>query len=483
MARVPLVTGAYRSRSIISSAQRSVNLYAEMNPKDSPVPYTYLVSPGLRLLYDGDGTSTVRQVYRASNGAGYAVIGDEVFSISPSFALTSLGNINPGTNTVGMADNGLAIVIVDGTGDGWAIEMSSNTFGQISSTNFYGADTVTYLDTYLVFNRPETNQMYISLSNVTYSMLVGGTAFDPLDIAAKAGYPDYLQAVIMMHKELWLVGEVTTEVWYNSGAADFTFQPLPGAFIQHGTIAPYSVATQHLSVYFLGQDQQGRAVVFQGANYQALRISTHAIENEFATYSDISDAIGFCYQLEGHVFYVLTFPTANKTWEYDTSTEQWGERAWTDANGNLNRHRANCVANIYNTIVVGDWSNGNLYAWDINTYTDNGDPITRLRGFPHLLNDGNRMMYSSFIADMQVGTDSSSTPANPPEVSLRWSDTRGASWGNHLQQSIGAGGEYLTSPQWARLGMARDRVFELMWSAPTLTALNGAFVDAIPVGT
>jgi hypothetical protein len=43
---------------------------------------------------------------------------------------------------------------------------------------------------------------------------------------------------------------------------------------------------------------------------------------------------------------------------------------------------------------------------------------------------------------------------------------------------MGRGGEYDTSIVWWRLGMARDRVFELSWSAPIRTALNGAFVEA-----
>jgi hypothetical protein len=61
---------------------------------------------------------------------------------------------------------------------------------------------------------------------------------------------------------------------------------------------------------------------------------------------------------------------------------------------------------------------------------------------------------------------------------LRWSDTRGKSWGNAIKTSLGKEGEYLTSLQFQRLGMARDRVFELSWSAPVKTALLGAWVQA-----
>lgn len=277
------------------------------------------------------------------------------------------------------------------------------------------------------------------------------------------------------------MGELTTEVWYNSGAADFTFQQMPGAFIEHGCVAKYSVAAQDLSIYWLSQDKQGQCLVLKGGGYRATRISTHAIENVISQYSIVSDAIGFTYQAGGHVFYVLTFPAANATWVYDEATEVWHQRAWTDAHGNLNRHRANCMANAYGRNIVGDWQTGTLYAFNSNNFTDNGQPISRIRSFPHMIEDNKRITYNGFVADMDVGTDTGavdgSTPANPPKISLRWSNNRGATFGNRIEQDMGAGGEYYKNIQWGRLGLARDRVFELSWSAPTATALNGCFID------
>jgi hypothetical protein len=63
-------------------------------------------------------------------------------------------------------------------------------------------------------------------------------------------------------------------------------------------------------------------------------------------------------------------------------------------------------------------------------------------------------------------------------ISLRWSDDRGHSYGSLVSQPIGATGEYRKSLQWQRLGMCRDRVFEISWSTPMATALQGAWVTA-----
>ncbi|MFE1676613.1 hypothetical protein ACFMJE_18460, partial [Acinetobacter baumannii] len=82
-------------------------------------------------------------------------------------------------------------------------------------------------------------------------------------------------------------------------------------------------------------------IVYRAVGYTGKRISTHAIEYAIQSYSTITDAIAFTYQQEGHSFYVLTFPTADKTWVFDVSTELWHERAGF-VDGEFTRHRAQC---------------------------------------------------------------------------------------------------------------------------------------------
>ena len=88
----------------------------------------------------------------------------------------------------------------------------------------------------------------------------------------------------------------------------------------------------------------------------------------------------------------------------------------------------------------------------------------------------NRVRYRSFISEMESGNGYNNQSV---DVSLTFSDDRGKTYGNPVMQSLGKEGEYITSMQWNRLGMARDRVFQLSWSSPVRTALNGAFVDAL----
>jgi hypothetical protein len=468
--RIPLVSGGYQARSVLAGAQRCVNLYPESAPDpQAPVPVTHYPTPGLRLLMSSATKGPVRECYRATNGDLYTVVGPNVYYIAPGFVETLIGTITDKPTRAYMADNGQTIVLVDGTVNGYTIDMTTRAFAPIVSAAFFGGDRVDYIDTYFVFNRPGTRQWYKTNSQAV--------TFDPLDIAAKTGGADNIATVISIHRELWVIGELTSEVWVNSGAADFTFSQLPGAFIEHGCAAKYSVASQDISVFFLSQDTEGRGIVVQGTGYQVKRISTHAIEADIQSYATISDAIGYCFQQQGHAFYVLTFPTADKTWAYELATGQWHELAWTDDNGGLHRHRANSCCFAYGVNIIGDWQNGSLYALDPNVFTDNGRAVTRIRSFPHMISGGRQVSYQRFIADMQVGAQTGGQSSAPPMVTLRWSDTGGASWGDPITASMGATGEYRTQINFNRLGRARDRVFELSWTADVRTALLGAFVE------
>jgi hypothetical protein len=484
--RIPLLGGAYQSRSLIASAQRCVNLYPEVNPPEGspPVPVTHYPTPGLRKVTQSPTVGKVRAEYRATNGDLYVIVNSvansAVYFVSSTYSWTLLGTIPLGQSPVVFSDNGLAIVLVDGSASGWVINMATRAFAAISATNFFGGTSVTYLDTFFIFNRPGTTQFYISLSNVTAAMLTGGTAFDPLDIAGKTGSSDIIVAVATIHGELWLIGELTSEIWVNTGAADFPFSRIQGAFVEHGCVAPYSLSQMDIALFWLARDRQGIGIVVKSDGYGLSRISTHAIEQDFQSYSTTNDAIGYCHQIDGHAFYVLTFPAQNKTWAYELATGQWHERASADGNGNLVRHRGNCFAFVYGSGHVGDYQNGSLYVYDDTYFLDGTTPITRIRTFPHLVNDGKRITYASFIADIEVGQTGGVLTDTPWLISLRWSDTRGASWGNSVIQTMGAGGELYVSPQWQRLGMARDRVFELSWSAPVKTSLQGAWTDPRP---
>ena len=150
--------------------------------------------------------------------------------------------------------------------------------------------------------------------------------------------------------------------------------------------------------------------------------------------------------------------------------------AYRTAANKLTRTRDNCHVFYKRKHLVGDWENGNIYELDPETYTDNGAPITRLKSFQHMSADGVRQFFDRLTLDMQAGVGSNADPV--PEVYLRCSDDGGYTWSAPRQASAGMVGQYRNKPNFHRLGMGRDRVFEISTVARCPIAFQGAFVDA-----
>lgn len=463
--KIALTQGAYQARSVIANAQRCANLFPEQNPEDSPFPVTHYPTPGIELRATAPNGMGWRCLYAANNGKLYGVAGNAVYRILPdTWAFTYLGAFPAGDGPVHAMDNGLSVLLVDGSPNGYTIQLSSDAYSPVTNPAFYGSNRVDIVDDFLLLNRPGTNEWYISKFQEV--------DFDALDFASKTGFSDNIVAIAAAKRQVYIFGTQTTEVWFNEGGADFPFSRMPGAFIQHGCAAASSVQQIDGAIFWLSQSKDGNSVFLRVDNYEAKRISTHAIEHALSQYPRIDDAVAFTYQQEGHFFYVVNFPSADKTWAFDVATQQWHERFWMDSQGNEHRHRGNCHAFVGGMNLVGDWENGKLYQLKLDVYQDDGQPIRRVRSFPHLLDDSNRVMYRELVVAMQVGEGRENT-FEDGELRLRWSDSAGRDWSTSISTKLGARGNFKRSLQFQRLGYARDRVFELSWMANTRTALNG----------
>lgn len=464
-----LTTGAYQARSVIAANQRCVNLYAEQNPADSEFPVTHYPTPGL-VRVGVAPLNGFRGLYAASNGELFAVVAAALYQIRVDWSFVEIGRLDTLAGPVQMRDNSVTLVIVDGTSSGYQMTLADHAFSKITDSAFYGSNRVALIDDFLLFNQPGTRQFYAT----------GALAltFDPLDIAAKNGASDKTVAVEVTNRTIWVFGESTTEVWYNAGASDFAFARYPGTFIEYGCKAAASIAAMDTSIYWLGGGAKGEGLVFRSDQMSALLISTPALTEELRTYPRLDDAIGYTHQADGHMFYVLTFPTADKTWCYDLSSKEWHERLWMDDVGELHRHRGSCFAMWRGMQLVGDWQNGNLYELSLDEFGDDGRDRLHLRSWPNTGNDGDRITYDRFIVDMEVGQAGSNDPE--PQVRLRWSDTRGRTWGTTLSRGLGERGEFSRRAQFNALGTDKGmgRIFEVSWSTKTRTALNGAYIRA-----
>lgn len=485
MAQVNLLGQPYAGKAAIASAQQAINVYGESNKEavQAPAPITYYQFPGTELYSQPLNPGISRCNYRTSIGTAYTVVGPTVYLQQNNGNLVFVGSIPDRASQVHMADNGLAVVIVDGSSMGWAIDMVTNNFGPIIDPSFYGADQTLFLNTFFVFNRPGTNQFYISLGMVTFALLTTGTSFDPLDIAAKSGSADPIVAIATVNNNLWLIGALTTEPWIGTGAADFFFQQVQGAYVNHGCIAPNSNASTDTVIYWLMQDKAGKNIIVKTNGYDVEEVSTPYLVSQFNKYATTDDAIAFIFQIEDHAFYVLQFPTANITWAMELKTgywAQWGK--WNTLTNQFDRIRFNNMMFFDGKLIGGDFATGKNYKLNPDIATDDGDIMKFVRTFLHMIGQNyERVIYKNCSVRMQPGTSTLAVgdPSNDnePEVLLSWSDDGGVNFGFPVPQSLGRQGETLVDTQWNRLGWGRDRIFKIEWNGPVITALNGAYVE------
>ena len=472
--KTPILGSTYVTRSVNAADARMVNLFPEIVPEAGKEPAFLMRAPGLRKLAEV-GTGPIRGLWQLG-GYLYVVSGTKLYKVDTSYTATVLGTVAD-NGSVSISDNGTQIFIAANP-QGYIYNTSTNVFAQITDPDFPGAVTVGYLDGYFVFTEPDSQRFWVT-------SLLDGTSVDPLDFASAEGSPDGLVGLIVDHREIWLFGTNSVEVWYNAGLLDFPLQRVQGAFNEIGCVAPYSIAKMDNGIFWLGQDARGQGMVYRSNGYTGQRISTHAVEWQIQQYGTMSDAIGYTYQQDGHSFYVLIFPNANTTWVYDVATGAWAERAgW--SNGNWTRHRSNCQVFWNNMVVVGDYEDGRIYKFDLGYYQDD-DQIQRWyrswRALPTGQNNLNRSAQHTLQLDCETGVGINDGQGSDPEVMLRWSDDGGHTWSYEHWRKMGKIGEYGYRTIWRRLGMTvkiRDRVYEVSGTDPVKLAIMGAELFVTP---
>ncbi len=464
------VGSAYQAPSIFQDAQECINWFPESDPTKPPeargVTALY-PTPGLIQKIAFPTAGEVRGLYVLPGGNSMlAVCGNVLYLVNAALTATVAGALNTKSGQVSISDNRISAYIVDGAYR-YTYLISSGAFTAVASTDgaFSGGDKVDYVDDFLVYNQPGSNQWGCTDPLSTVSQ--------PLNFSSKDSGSDNIVTLIADHREVFLIGERTTEVWVNVGAFPFPFARIPGTLIQHGCAAKNSVARLGESIVWLSQDGRGQTIVIQFSVYQPRRISTHAVEVDIAG-GVLSDAIGYSYQQGGHEFYVLTFPTQDKTWVYDIATQLWHKRASRDSQNVLHRHPGNCHAFFQGLNLVGDYANGMVYALDLNTYTDNGTPIVRIRRTPHLTQDLNRIFYDHLQIQFQPGVGLVTGQGSDPMMLLRWSDDGGTTWSSYYNLPIGKIGAFKNRAIKRRMGFGRDRVFEVSITDPVRAVIISA---------
>lgn len=462
---INFAVNSYKARSGLMSSERLLNMYAELNPEESPFRVSLYGTPGVDIWTLLDNYQPIYGMQVMGENL-YVVCGVSVYKINSTKTMTLLGTIGTTPGRVMMTENGTQVTIL--TENGTAYYATTSTVEQITDEDYQLANSVTTLDGYSIFTKKESTQFFISAIRDT-------TSYSALDFASAEAESDDLVTVLSYNRQLILLGTRSIEIWYNSGNPTFPFERVDGVLIKRGVIGKYAAISDMTGVYWQGDDK----IIYNASNYTPQRISTHAVEKAIQSYETIDDAFFGIYTQEGHKFLCITYPTAQKTWVYDITTRLWHERS--SLNPVTRQQQAwlpNCYANFFEQSLVGDTNTGTIYELDLDTYTENGTPIiaemisaTQFSNF-----DRNTFDRLTFMMETGVGIDGSGQGTSP-QIMLDWSNDGAKTWSNEAWQEIGDIGQYETEVFWTGLGWGRSLIVRARISDPVKRALIGAYLN------
>lgn len=461
--------GAYDTGVADQNQQQCINWYPEEDTfsgkyefqQGSPL-LVLKPTPGLDSPFVTLAGGNVRCTFE-HKGVLYAVGGNKFYSISTGGTATERGTLNTSSGVVRWAMIDDQIMIVDGT-NGYNYVVSTTTFTEISDADYPDtAIQVTAQDDIFIVKDPTVSGR-VAICTPSNGLSWPTTAFFNAE-----GHGDDVVAIISDHRELWLIGDKTTEIWLNTGAATVTFERRDGIFIEMGCQAQHSVAQGDNSLFWLAKDRHGQNAVIRIDGFVPHIISTRAISYQLSTYSTTSDAIGYIYRQAGHEFYVLTFPTAERTWVYDTTTQIWHERRSLESSSQ-NRWRGQYHAFFNGINYVGDYNSGKIYKLNVDTFTENGAVITRTRTTQPFYSLGKDLTVYRMQIDFETAVGSN------PTVSLATSTNGGHSFSTAIDRTIttATSGDRII---WNRLGRGRDFTFRLTTTANAKIVVLGAMAD------
>ena len=292
--KLRLIGGA-EGRSTNVSPEKSINFYYEKGEFQESLVNT----PGATEFVDL-GNGEVRGAIEY-NSLAYFVAGNTLYEVNSAGTATSRGTLNTSSGRVSMAHNGVRaganqqLMIVDGT-TGYIYDNTTSTLTEIADVDMVASDSVVFIDGYFVFSQVNSDRFWLT-------GLYDGTSILATDFFTAEGDADEIQSLIADQRELFIFGNRTLEIWYNSGDTDNTFQRYQGGFKQTGTAAKDSPARVDNNIYWLTRNERGNAQVARlGSNFKPEIVSTPELNYELNKYTTISDAFSYSYQDDGHEF-------------------------------------------------------------------------------------------------------------------------------------------------------------------------------------
>lgn len=461
--QISLVGQSYQSRSVPLSAQVTRNFYPE--PVPNGVSVSALLSwPGAKLFSAGVGAG---RGIKDWGGAVYSVNGTTLYKSDSLGVRTNLGSI-AGSDRCVMTGSASYLYIVTG---GKVYRTDGLTVETVTDEDLEAPSSAAFLNSLIIYDG-DGGRFAVSDPG-------DGGSVSSLNYATAEAVPDDLLRVYVFNSLVYMLGTKSGEPWYNSGVGNPPLDRVDGGIFHIGLAGVHAVTHTDKAMYFLGHDR----TIYRLEGYSPVQKSTIAINNAIESYRDVSDCFAFALKLQGQSIVVFSFPSANKTWAYSETFNQWFELSTGVTGG---RHLANGYCYEFGKHLIIDYRNGNIYEWDLATYTDNDETIIRERVTQPINSDvisqpGKEIFWNELELVLNSGNGLILGQGSNPQVMMQFSDDMGLNWSNELWASAGHQGAYQYKCRWTQLGSSIGRIFRFRASDPIEMHFYKLFAD-IEVG-
>jgi len=484
--RFGFVGGSYTAQSGAVADEEAINWFAETNESGNPFVRpqayggmefatikSYFGTPGLAVfaaLPDGPPRGGIEL-----NGRMFEVSGGTLFEVFADKTFVARGIVAKDSNPASLCANSIQLLIVSG-GHAYCFTLATNILAEVTSQLAGVPVQCDCSDTIGVV-------MFQNSNKYQMSQVLDFTTWPGILVNEVSVFADNIVSIIFNHRELWVFGKKRSQPYQDTGSIEI-FDVIPGALIETGCAATFSVARVDNSVFWIGQDERGAVIAWRSNGYTPSRISTHAVEFWLSQQTNIASLVSYSYQDHGHLFWVLYVPNSDCSWVYDIGENLWHKRAtWISSKGSYEPHWSWNHVFAFGKHLVGDWNSSNLYEMSFDNVTDNGNLIRRVRRAPTVTNEKEWMYHTQLTVDFAAGlgpqpalTDGEGNPRQPLAV-LRWSDDRGQTWSNEHVRGCGFAGQYSKRVFWMRLGRSRNRVYELIITDPVSWSIVDAYLE------
>ena len=455
--------GMANGQTTVISAKLLTNIYCETRPVGEKSSLVGLGFPGLDLFIDVGATAFRGLHPLLQNDLLYGVHRGMLKEINNAGVVTDRGSLNTSSGSVGMADNGTQVMIVDGT-NGYIYNSNTLVFAQITDVDFPANPTsVTFQDGYFIAGF-DNGKFYISA-------LYDGLNWAALDFTTVNSTAGKLVRVFSDHGEVIAFQDSATSFYLNTGAADFPFAKIRGADQEWGLAARDSVVKFDDSVAFLCKNRMGEVIVGKLSGHGFQKLSTPDLDKIVNAYAVTSDAVGFSYLLGGHPMYQLNFPSAGYSWSFDGTTGIWSKRK----SAGITRHLCERGVPYLSRIVLADYNTGRLYKLNPLTLTENGAVIESEIIGEHWDEELDYITVNRVRLDMEVGT----TQGPAAEIMLSVSRDDGKTWGSEMWKSTGELGNYTNVVEFRRLGTMRRFTCKFRITDAMRRVITGCYLNPV----